>query len=171
MYDLSIFDKNNVHITWSDVYYGIKKNLLELACVSEYAIRCIGKADDDCQEIMDLAWKNEDKLDLLENMAKIIKKENKSDDYQSKIKWQYCIVKKLRDSQMKFEDLSDYLDEVYADFDYPEEMEEFVSYMPIKDGYNPSTHTKEENIERRLRRVDEFLDSKENEIVGFKQRK
>jgi len=171
MYDLSVFDENNVNITWSDVYYGVENNLLELVCVSEYAIRCIEKADDDCQEIMDLAWQNENKLDLLENMAKIIKKENKPDDYQSIIKWQYCIVKKLRNSQLEFEDLSDCLDEVYADFDYPEDMEEFVSYMPIKDDYNPSTHTREENIERRLRKVDEFLEREVNEMVSFEQSK
>jgi len=171
MYDLSIFDNNNVNITWSDIYYGIKNNLLELMCVSEYAIKYIEKTGDDCQKIIDLAWQNDDKSDLLKDMAQIIKKENESDDCQSIIKWQYCIVKELRDRQMKIEDLSDCLDEAYANFEYPEEMEEFISYMPIKDGYNPSIHTKEENIERILKKVDEFLTNKANEIVGFKQSK
>ncbi|HFC6348968.1 TPA: DUF2247 family protein, partial [Neisseria lactamica] len=36
----------------------------------------------------------------------------------------------------------------YADFDYPEEIESFVRYMPPKDGYIPSAHSNEENIAR-----------------------
>lgn len=53
---------------------------------------------------------------------------------------------------------------IYADFDYPEDMEEFISYMPIKDDYNPTEHTKEENEKRILKKVYDFLERKNNEL-------
>ena len=35
---------------------------------------------------------------------------------------------------------------IYADFDYPYEIESFIKYMPPSDGYDPSTHSQIENI-------------------------
>lgn len=43
-------------------------------------------------------------------------------------------------------------------------MEEFISYMPIKDDYNPSEHTKEENENRILKKVYDYLERKNNEL-------
>lgn len=47
---------------------------------------------------------------------------------------------------------------VYADFDYPEEISQFVGYMPPNDGYDPSSHTLEENQKRMLQKCKEYLD-------------
>lgn len=172
MYNLNIFDKYNINITWSDVYYGVDKNLLDLNCVSEYAVRCLETETNDSQEIIDLAWESGDRLYLLETMADIIHRESQLEahQFQSVIKWQYCIIKNLKDVQKNFIELSNSLDEIYADFDYPEDMEEFVSYMPIKDGYKPKEHSKEENIQRKINKIDEFLDKKIREIHSFEDK-
>ena len=57
------------------------------------------------------------------------------------------------------------MDVIYADFDYPEDMEKFISYMPIKDDYNPTEHTREENEKRILKKVYDFLVRKKNELI------
>jgi len=164
MYNLNIFDKNNMQITWCDIYYGIKNNLLDLKCVSDFAVRCLERNETNNQEIVELAWQSEDKDYLLKKISNIIKQSDEFSINQSELKWQYCIVKNLKIKQMEFDDLSNKLDELYASFNYPEDMEEFISYMPIKDNYDPTIHTREENMERIFKKIDEFLNKKLREI-------
>ncbi|ENW7688323.1 DUF2247 family protein, partial [Neisseria gonorrhoeae] len=45
------------------------------------------------------------------------------------------------------------------DFDYPEEIESFVRYMPPKDGYIPSNHSYEENIARLYSHWEHYLNN------------
>lgn len=59
--------------------------------------------------------------------------------------------------------LEEYLEEIeniYADFEYPEEMESFVRYMPSTDGYNPSLHSLAENESRLINNWKSYIDRK-----------
>ncbi|MFR1807541.1 MAG: DUF2247 family protein [Pygmaiobacter massiliensis] len=165
MYHLDVFDKYHVNITWHDIYLGLKKDFLNLEDVRDYALRCLESEANSCEEINDLAWKNDDKTFVFSCIEKIIKNKGIVNDEESKSKWQYCIIKSLRDSILNYQELSSKLDELYADFDYPEDMEEFISYMPIKDGYNPAKHSKEDNIQRIMNKIDLFLDKKQKLIT------
>ena len=52
------------------------------------------------------------------------------------------------------------VESVYVDFNYPEEMNTFISYMPIEDEeYNPSNHTQEDNERRLVEKFNMFLES------------
>lgn len=164
MYSLNVFDTCHVQPTWNDIYFGIKNKFLDLESVREYAMRCLELNDVYCQAVAELAWPNNDILSVTESIEKILDENHDLNGDVASIKWQYCIVKTLVKETMNFEDLSSRLDEVYADFDYPEDMEEFISYMPIKDGYNPMAHAKEENIKRILKKIDVFLEKKKWEI-------
>lgn len=165
MYNLDIFDTYHMQITWYDIYFGVKNKLLDLKSVRDYAIRCLEVDDNYCQEVVELAWPNNDILSVIENIKKILDEEHNFNEALSSMKWQYCIIKYLVNKNMDFEELSDALDEIYADFNYPVDMEEFISYMPIKDDYNPTEHTKEENIERIRKKIDIFLEHKKKEIM------
>lgn len=171
MYHLNIFDKYCVHIDWHDVYWGLKKDFLDLEDVRDYALKCLEFDDFSCEEINDLAWKKDDKLLVFDYIEKIMKKKDKANnediDEKSKIKWQYCIIKSLRGSVLEYDVLSSKLDELYADFDYPEDMEGFISYMPINDGYNPIEHSKEDNVKRIMNKIDLFLDKKQKLITTY----
>lgn len=162
MYSLDILKKNNIIPTWQDIYYGIEKNFLELKGVSEFAIMCMERKIDEREDVLDLIWKNESKEYMLQQIRKLLGKNEKIQTTEAK--WQYCIVKDLLESNLNFKILSEKLDEVYADFGYPLEMEEFISYMPIKDGYNPASHSFNENAERITRKVKEFLELKQRDI-------
>lgn len=47
--------------------------------------------------------------------------------------------------------------QVYADFDYPKDMESFIHYLAPKDGFNPSPYSKEENEGRLINLLTAFL--------------
>lgn len=160
MYDLNIFDICHVRITWNDVYFGIKNGFLNLDCVRDYALRCIELNEDVFQEVIDLAWPNKDELSVIEIIKKILDKEQNFNVEKASMKWQYCIIKHLESKNLKPEELHSKLNELYADFNYPEDMEEFISYMPTKDGYNPTEHSKDENNKRILQKVADFLEKK-----------
>ncbi|MGH8477564.1 MAG: DUF2247 family protein, partial [Methylococcales bacterium] len=67
--------------------------------------------------------------------------------------------------------VSDPLSEVeaiYADFDYPPEIEAFVSYMPVTDGYDPSQHSIEKNKARLFSKWKQYLSDARLE-VGIKK--
>lgn len=68
-------------------------------------------------------------------------------DYSPK-NWLYVLLSDVFHRKEEFEDPLGEVEKIYADFDYPEEIESFVRYMPPKDGYIPSAHTYEENIAR-----------------------
>lgn len=160
VYNLDVFDAYHIQLTWDDVYYGVKNKLLNLEAVRDYAIRCLEMDDDYCQEVAELAWPNNDMLSVLESIEKILGEKHNLNETLSSMKWQYSIIKYLVNKNIDFEELSNALDEVYADFNYPEDMEEFISYMPIKDDYNPTGHTNEENTERIRKKIDMFLANK-----------
>lgn len=164
MYNLDIFDVCQIQPTWNDIYFGLKNKFLELESVREYAVRCLESSNEYSEEITELALINDDILNVMEIIEKIIGKEHNTQNELTSIKWQYCIIKSLLNERLDFEELSSKLDVIYADFHYPEDMEEFISYMPIKDNYNPTEHTKEENEKRILRKVYDFLEKKMNEL-------
>ena len=116
---------------------------------------------------MELAWINDDILSAIEIIEKILDREHNTQSKATSIKWQYCIIKSLLNEKLSFEELSSKLDVIYADFDYPEDMEKFISYMPIKDDYNPTEHTREENEKRILKKVYDFLVRKKNELISI----
>jgi len=74
----------------------------------------------------------------------------------------YWMYTSLRWVYMNRNDVDDALKmaaDIYADFDYPEEMEPFIYYMPAKDGYDPSLYSLEENRERLYKLWKEFLEN------------
>ncbi|GGY20439.1 DUF2247 family protein [Paludibacterium paludis] len=53
---------------------------------------------------------------------------------------------------------------IYAEFDYPSEIENFVRYMPVTDGYEPSLHSKAENEKRLFENWKKYLDAVRYEV-------
>ena len=63
----------------------------------------------------------------------------------------------LRESEKNISKLFEKINLIYEVFDYPFDMESFISYMPTDDDYIPKEHTQEENEKRLLSRLDSFI--------------
>lgn len=59
------------------------------------------------------------------------------------------------------------VEEIYSDFDYPEEMENFVRYMPASNGYDQTRHTLEENNRRLFESWERYLSNAEHTLTPF----
>ena len=78
-----------------------------------------------------------------------------------KRRWLFLVLLWLYQNRDQEIALFDKLGEVYADFDYPDEISSFVPFMPPEDGYDPTTHTLAENHNRILGKWKEYLDTAE----------
>lgn len=157
MYNLDTFRKCNINPTWQDIYYGVKYNYLDKNSVSEFALSYI-EQNVELEEVWELAWKNNEKDYILNKIENIIG--TNFNEQASETRWKYCIVKDIIEKYKDFDILAEKLDEVYADFNYPEDMEDFVSYMPVKDMYDVDKHTIRDNQERIIKKAKEFLEDK-----------
>ncbi|HEZ8210006.1 TPA: DUF2247 family protein, partial [Neisseria gonorrhoeae] len=73
--------------------------------------------------------------------------------------WLYILLNDVFHRKEEFYGPLGEVEKIYADFDYPEEIESFVRYMPPKDGYIPSAHTYEENIARLYSHWEHYLNN------------
>ena len=61
--------------------------------------------------------------------------------------WLYLLLKHVYEHRKNFDDPLGEVEILHADFGYPEDVTPFVRYMPATD-YDPSTYTRQENIDR-----------------------
>ncbi|EEU23454.1 predicted protein [Enterococcus faecalis T3] len=72
--------------------------------------------------------------DILPYIYELGNLEDSEDDSTIQDKWRYFILKELYAKKSNYENFNEKVEEIYADFDYPEDMAGFIGYMPSLDG-------------------------------------
>lgn len=159
MYGINIFGNIKMPLDWYIVYYGIKNNILSIDTAQEYACRKMEKNEQMSEEEVELSWKTDNLLDVIDLIERIpgIQDDLEKNIQIAKDKIRIAIILYLRKSEMDTAKLFEQIDMIYADFDYPEDMEKFISYMPINDEYVPTEHSLEENRNYLLCKLDSFI--------------
>lgn len=166
---INMLDKSKIKYNWETLYVGISVNLVEVRELTNYALKIM---DDDKYEydefINELAWGEGDRLKC-EILTKMLLKFNlntlipKSASWNLEIrKLRYSMLNYLRSTIEDYNELLRKLEEVYADFNYPQDMEEFIEYMPSKD--NLSLYSIEDNKKYMINNLDKFLTLEEKEL-------
>jgi len=161
---IDMLDKSGIDYDWRTLYVGINVNLVECNELTTYALKIM---DDDKYEddefINELAWGIEDNLKG-EILTKMFLKFNfdmltpESTNWELEIeKLRYTILNYLRNTIKDNNELLSEIEEVYADFNYPQDMEEFIPYMPVKSNCKLSTNSIEDNNKRMINNLDNFL--------------
>ena len=119
------------------VYWGIKNGVLRVDVAQDYVCRKIEQDETVSDEESELSWKSEERISVLETIENNIEK--------AKEKVRIAIIIFVRQTEKDSAKLFEQIDMIYADFDYPEDMEKFISYMPMSGDYNPKEHSVEEN--------------------------
>lgn len=165
MYGIDIFDKIGMPLDWTIVYYGINKNLLSIDIAQEFACRKLECNEQISEEELSLSWNLKNRQDVLELIERILNTYGNIDESleKAKDKIRIAIIINLRDTEKNIGKLLEQIDIVYEDFGYSVDMDEFVSYMPSSDGYDPSKHKFEDNRCHLLFKLDEFIKKKKKE--------
>lgn len=153
------FVRIHLDLTWDDVLWGLQEGWLEPASVVEYAVSRL-EEDKDCDSsVVDLAGLTAGELaqvsTLLEGVASGPDGQQQAE---SRKRWLYLALSWVYEHSEDFPDPLGIVEELYADFDYPQEMRSFVRYMPPEDDYEPQAHTTTENIDRLFKKWREYLD-------------
>lgn len=166
---IDMLDKSGIDYDWRTLYVGININLIDYNELTIYALKIMEDNEyEDDEFINELAWGIEENLKG-EILTKILLKFNfdmlipQSASWELEVrKLRYAILNYLNNTIDDDNELLKKVEEVYADFNYPQEMEGFIAYMPAKE--NIATNSIEDNIKRMINNLDKFLIVEKKEV-------
>ncbi|MEK3791294.1 DUF2247 family protein [Paenibacillus sp. FSL R7-0204] len=166
MYNIDFFEQFSIPFSWSTLLAGLRLKFLAIEQVDDYAVKYISENPEmESEFLLELAWEKknyEEVFRLIENF--LIENGITNDPNIEEQKWRFCILQNIRNETRDHNLLFEKIAEVYSTFNYPEDMEELIYYNEPKDGYNVLLHTKEENINRLLFKIDTFLTSEKKKL-------
>lgn len=118
------------YLSLSDIYCGIKNNVLDKSVASNFIEFLINDNKIDIDLVIDfLASENLNTSETLSTLKKIINKTNISDKY-SIDKLKYILLIEVSEQISNHNELLEKIDDIYSNFDYPEDLIPFIPYMP-----------------------------------------
>lgn len=147
-------------ITWAEVLWGIEHQWADWTCAVALATARLADGDVETKELIELAgisareWR--DAHDLVQKLASAEQAESPATEESPKV-WLFLILQWLYEQRDQYADPLTEVEELYADFGYPPEIESFVRYMPSSGGYDPKKHSAAENQSRMIRAWESYL--------------
>jgi len=161
MYSINFEEYFNL-VNWECIFWGIKEQLLEPNNAIMYANKIIENApDSDVNEIIELLITDEaDRDSILVLIEKMFS--DKKDLERKKISalrtLRIILLLEIQKSITDNQKLLDKIEDIYADFDYPSDMEGFISYMPAQDNeYDVLNRSSQENQQRLINSFKVFM--------------
>lgn len=158
------FVRERLKLSWRDALWGYEHQMIGWSAVVDLATDGLCADSNDPLEI-ELAGLTKVETfqvdDLLRELANASPGENSAI---AQRKWLYLSLAWLFENKSNIPDPLGDVESIYADFDYPPEVESFVRYMPVTDGYDPNAHTKDENENRLFRKWQDYLVAAESEF-------
>jgi len=141
----SSFVRKHLNLSWKDALWGYEHQMIGWPSIVDLAMDRLCAGSNDTLEI-ELSGLNKMEVQQIgELLRKLADTKCDGNKEISQRKWLYLILAWLFENKTNVPDPLGQIETIYADFDYPVEVESFVRYMPVTDGYNPSLHSKDEN--------------------------
>lgn len=150
---------NQVSYTWETIYIGVNQKFFESKIISDYAIELLENGDED-DFIIELAW-GIDSNNLQQVLFELKNRyfpdlEEGSEKYKiEERKLRFVYLSKLNEAVNDTDDLLKKIAEFYGNNGYPEDMVEFINYMPQE------KPTSKEDL---VNRFHQFLSLEKNKI-------
>ncbi len=163
MYTIN-FDKYINILNWDVIYYGIEKDLIESMSAINYVNKLI---DLNLQQVSDeiidiLILDSADKATILNQIKKLTSQNVKQGKVAERI-LRYVILDEIRTSGQTSTEILSSIETVYAEFDYPADMDGFITYMPEDDNSYDNEDSNVQNNEIKL--INRFNDFMKNEMI------
>lgn len=148
------FIRDRVRLSWREVRFGLVNELLDPEAPVELAIDQVADLADPPAAVLELAGagKSEPTLVLVEQLAA---GEPQLPENAIRDKWLYLVLAWIYEHRDETPDPLQRIEEIYADFGYPEQIAKFVRYMPM-DG--PDLGSREANERRLFERWKRYLE-------------
>lgn len=149
------FIRSRSCVSWRDLQYGLANELLDEEAIIDFAVKQVELLPQPDTALLDLAAasSSDPVRGLVDQLAA---REPQVTDAELRDKWLYLVLAWLYERRDAMADPLGAVEEVYADFEYPEAISGFVRYMPL-DG--PDLGSVEANEQRLIERWRRYLDS------------
>lgn len=154
------FIRERTHLTWREALFGIDNELLAPGAAVDFAADQLVVQDDADPMLVELAClgSGEPTRDFVEQLAAA---EPQQDLDVTRSKWLYLVLAWLFEHKESYPDPLRSVEEVYADFGYPDAVASFVRYMPMDE---PDLGSREANERRLYERWRRYLESASGEF-------
>lgn len=126
------FKKNSVVLSFNDLLFLFDEGIIEPKTIVEYAFYVFSEKKNENIAIVELASLFENEYYKIKNIleANLL---YQSDEVQINLnkKIMYLLLLWFYQNKNSIKDISEMIDLLYSDFDYPEEISHLISYMPI----------------------------------------
>ena len=135
--------KKTPWLNWKELLYGFEHGFIDEKGVSEFACEALTKKSQ--QEAIELASLLPQENYLASNLLQSLADKDLSPETDTTKPWIFLLLSFLLEHQANYEDPLEIVEELYADFDYPEEIIPLVRYMPPPEGVEGSEERLFEN--------------------------
>jgi hypothetical protein len=148
------FVRERTRVSWRHVRFGLVNELLDPQAPVELAADQVGELAEPSAALLELAGagKSEPALELVGQLAE---DETPRSEDEIRDQWLYLVLAWIYQHREEFSNPLQRVEEVYADFGYPEQIANFVRYMPM---VGPDLGSREANERRLFERWKQFLD-------------
>lgn len=147
-----------LRLAWSDIAWGFQNGWLDAVSVVEYAVSQLAEGEDQSVAVVELAGLTRSEFVEVPFLLEKVVSTGAEDSTISRRKWLYLVLAWVYEHRADLADPLEVVEQLYADFGYPEEIQGFVRYMPPESNYEPKAHTHAENVDRLLSKWKEYLD-------------
>ncbi len=158
------FVRERLKLSWRDALWGYEHQMIGWSAVVDLATDRLCAGSNDPLEIELAGLTKMETFQVGELLRELANASPEEDSAIAQRKWLYLSLAWLFENKASIPDPLEGVESIYADFDYPPEVESFVRYMPVTDGYDPSAHTKDENENRLFEKWREYLVVAESEF-------
>lgn len=124
------FVLENAHVSWPEILWAHEMGLIGWRTLKEFAIAALPSAPDD-EELSRLAHLSNEDAGMAEDIARpLVARDPALDTAVVEKKWLCLLLKQLYEDKSRVSDPFGLVEQIYADFNYPEELESFVRWMP-----------------------------------------
>jgi hypothetical protein len=149
-----LFVGERTRMSWQDVRFGLVNQLLDPQAAIEMAVEQIGEQKEPPGSLLELAWASNAEL-IMQLVEQLANAEPPRAEERVRDKWLYVVLAWVYSQRTEDADALQRVEEVYADFGYPEHIASFVRYMPMR---GSALDCREANERLLLQRWQRYLD-------------
>jgi hypothetical protein len=159
-----LFVCEHTKLSWRDALWGYEHQLIGWSTIVDLAMEKLYSGSNDPLEIELASLTKMETYQVGDLLRKIANATPEESSILVQRKWLYLLLAWLFENKASVSDPLEEVETIYANFDYPSEIESFIRYMPVTDDYDPSAHTKDENEARLFDKWREYLINAQSEF-------
>lgn len=119
--------------SWQELLWGLENKFIDRKELVNYIVDSFSEKLTEIPPVLRIITAY-DYEDIYPEVSELCSSEVYESEIEIKAKWKYVLLQELYDNRDSYENVFVKVDEIYANFGYPEDKVEFIGYMPSNSG-------------------------------------